>query len=140
MQSNVAYLRRELPNVTLPAEDKARLEWVLDEFDSLLYDLRNEAHNLEDKLGMHPGEAPNDPGLVNPDPRVALGFLREWPMKAFHGLHAVAQGLNATAQEDPGVGPAFVLVAESAANMLNAYSGLQNVLGRIETGLAAAGG
>lgn len=78
MQSNVIYMRREEAGLALADEPRAALGQVLDELDGLLHDLRTEARNLEDKLGMHPGEPPNDPDIRNHDPRVTMAFLREW--------------------------------------------------------------
>jgi hypothetical protein len=135
MQSNLSYMRGELPRLTLPATPGTELVSVLDEFDSLLYDLRSEARNLEDKLGMHPGKAPNDPGIVNPDPRVTLGFLRGWPQDNFQALHALVQGLEAAHRQDPAAGLAFVLVAESATHMLNANQAMLESIERIEARL-----
>jgi hypothetical protein len=117
----------------LPISDAARasLKKVLDEFDGLLYDLRTEARNLEDKLGMHPGEPPNDPDIRNPDPRVTLGFLCEWPRETFRMLDAVMRELERLAKGDLVSGSAYILVAESAVNMLNSNNDMQDALERI---------
>jgi hypothetical protein len=126
MQSNVDYMRRELPKMSLTTDFEKELVAVLGEFDSLLFDLRTEARNLEDKLGMHPGDAPFDPGIVNPDPRVTMRFLREWPIETFQMLNAVVQKLDLAA------GSAYILVAESAVNMLNARRAMLAALERLD--------
>lgn len=135
MQSNVSYMRREQAGISLPDAARASLKKVLDEFDGLLYDLRTEARNLEDKLGMHPGEPPNDPDIRNPDPRVTMGFLREWPRETFRMLDAVVRELERLAAGDRATGSAYLLVAESAVNMLNADNALLEALERIEARL-----
>ncbi len=132
IQSNVNFVRSELANVTLPDDESVSLTKMLNEFSGLLYDLRTEARNLEDKLGMHPGEPPNDPGICNPDPRATLGFLREWPRGAFISMNAVVEKLQAAMRRDPAVGLAYILVAESASNMLRAYSEILNAIERID--------
>jgi len=132
VQSNVSYMRREQAGI--PISDAARnsLKKVLDEFDGLLYDLRTEARNLEDKLGMHPGEPPNDPDIRNPDPRVTLGFLREWPRETFQMLDVVVRALERLAAGDRATGSAYLLVAESAVNMLNAHKDVLEAVDRTE--------
>lgn len=135
MQSNVFFMRREQAGISLPDASRAGLKKVLDEFDGLLYDLRTEARNLEDKLGMHPGEPPNDPDIRNPDPRVTMGFLREWPREPFRMLDATVRELERLVAGDMAAGSAYVLVAESAVNMLNADNELQDALVRIDARL-----
>lgn len=139
MQSNVGYMRREQVGLAMPDAVRADLGKVLGEFDSLLYDLRTETRNLEDKLGLHPGEAPNDPGIVNPDPRVTMGFLREWPRESFLMLDAVVRELAELAEGDQAAGIVYILVAESAVNMLNANTAQLEALERIGATLEKAG-
>lgn len=139
VQSNVSYMCLELANVPLSEELKPELVGVLYEFDSLLHDLRAEARNLEDKLGMHPGEEPNDPNIVNPDPRVTLGFLSEWPKESFLMLDAVVRKLEQVAQRDMTAGSAYILVAESAVNVLKAHTEMLDAVERIRATLEKAG-
>lgn len=139
MQSNVSYMEREQAGIAMPDAVRADLAEVLGEFDNLLYDLRTEARNLEDKLGMHPGEEPNDPDIVNPDPRVTMGFLREWPRETFLMLDAVVRALAELAEGDQAAGIVYILVAESAFNMLNANTALLEALDRIGATLEKVG-
>ncbi len=135
MQSYVGYMRSEQAGIPLPDAARASLKKALDEFDGLLYDLRTEARNLEDKLGMHHGEQPNDPDILNPDPRVTMGFLREWSREPFQMLDAVVRELDRPSEGDMAAGSAYILVAESAVNMLTANNALLEALERIEAGL-----
>jgi len=132
MQSNVSYMRREQAGIAISDAVRTSLKKVLDEFDGLLFDLRTEARNLEDKLGMHPGEPPNDPDIRNPDPRVTLGFLREWPTEPFLMLDTMVRELERLAAGDRAAGSAYLLVAESAVNMLNAHEDVLEAVDRIE--------
>lgn len=139
MQSNVSYMGREQAGIAMPDAVRADLAEVLGEFDNLIYDLRTEARNLEDKLGMHPGEEPNDPDIVNPDPRVTMGFLREWPLESFQMLDAVVRELEKLTESDKAAGIAYLLVAESAVNLLGAHAALQGALDRIGAILEQSG-
>ena len=53
---NIANIRKELPSLTIPQAEKLRIGKVCEEFEGAVYDVRKEIRNLEDKLGMHPGE------------------------------------------------------------------------------------
>jgi hypothetical protein len=132
MQQNVYFMLQESSNVYLPDTLESRMASMLGEFDSLLHDLRDEAKNLEDKLGMHVGEAPNDPGIVNKDPLVTVGFLREWPEETFQIMDDLVKALDVATRNDPRAGTAFILVAESATNMLSAFHDMQVALDQIE--------
>jgi hypothetical protein len=60
------------------------------------------------------------------DPRVTLGLIGRWTREQFLLLDPLVRRLY-------GSGAAYVLVAESAANMLNAWAGMKEAL----DGLAA---
>jgi hypothetical protein len=81
---------------------------------------------------MHVGEEPNDPGIVNKDPWVTVGFLREWPEELFQIMDDLVKALDVATRNDPRAGTAFILVAESATNMLSAFHDMQVALDQIE--------
>lgn len=66
---------------------------------------------------------------------MTLAFLREWPREPFLMLDAVVRELERLAEGDMAAGSAYVLVAESAVNMLNADHAVLEALERIEARL-----
>lgn len=126
LQSNADYVAREIDNLPDSAEVKASIVGVCDGLNGLACDLRSEVLNLHDKLGLRPGEPPYDPDIVNPDPRVTLGLFRNWPREELGKLNELVQRL--TGEDSAG----FVLVAESATNILNAYHRAMEAADRIE--------
>jgi len=133
ISANVEYVLEELLRIRLrigvPVADDA--EAVFIDFRACLYDVRPEIPNLRDKLGLGTPGQPQDPGIANPDPRVTAGFIRDWLHADFETLHALVQRL-AAGKDNPGTGLAWMLVAESAANMLNAFLGMVTTLEELE--------
>jgi hypothetical protein len=129
--SNASYMRGELENLGCSSDRNARIEHLCGELDGLAYDLRTEVYNLQDKLGLRPGEEPWDPDIANPDPRVTLDFFRDWPRAVFEEMHDLVQTLKEDSENEGGTLP-FILVAESGANMLNAHKDVLDAIDRIE--------
>jgi len=130
MAGNIDYIRNELPTLIIPQAEKLRIGQICEEFEGAVYDVRKEIRNLEDKLGMHPGEAPHDPDIKNPDPAVTMGFIDRWLRSEIEAMHQTVLHLDQLSKDDRALGGAYLLVSESAANILNAYSNLQESLGK----------
>ena len=128
MAANLAYIGRELPALTMGDEVRAAITGMCDEFGSALYDVRKEVRILEDKLGMHPGEEPFDPDVVNPDPRGTLYLIETWLSRELERLHTVVKGLERGAEREPTLGIIFVLVSESGGNILKAFVAIRERL------------
>jgi hypothetical protein len=135
ISNNVEYVLNELPTACPGVELRRQIDRVFRDFHNCLYDVRPEIPNLADKLGLNPGQPPNDPDIANPDPRVTIGFIRNWLQREFDDLHVLVQKLGAD-RGKPEVGLMFTLVAESAANMLNAFVGMLVALEEVEAAVA----
>jgi hypothetical protein len=134
---NLAYIQKELPTLSIPAEIRDEISTVCDKFQWTLSDVRKEIRSLEDKLGMHPGEKPFDPHSVNPDPQVTIGFIQRWILEELQTLHELVQKLDKLAEQDSqSYDLVGLLVRESATNILKAYLGTQNdlkfIVGQLE--------
>ena len=132
VSANIHYVEKALPTISIDDSERSQIVELCDEFHSALYDVRKEVRNLEDKLGMHPGEEPFDPDIVNPDPKVTMSFIDEWMRDAIVLMHGTVKKLEAlsTSKADGG---AYLLVAESAVNILGAYSAIKDALAAIES-------
>lgn len=76
------YILKEIRTLDAPKNLEDRVCSVCEEFENTLRDVKKEIRVLEDKLGMHPGEEPFDPGVVNPDPKVTIGLIDRWLRKS----------------------------------------------------------
>jgi hypothetical protein len=127
---NIDFVQQELPNVRVPEAAAAQIRTVFSDFYSCCYDVRTEIKNLTDKLGLGDPDHPCDPGIANPDPRVTMGFIGNWLHAEFEKLHVLVQSLTGDKSS------AYLLVAESAVNMLNAFAGIHAALEQIAAAVA----
>jgi len=115
--SNVAYIRRELPQLQLSDDLRSKAEEVCstlidtyhDLVDSLLSDL-DELLNVE-----APVPLPID------SVRVVLDQMIRCFQAGIDMMHELVTALETAKETEPSCVEAYVLVAESAANILNAY-------------------
>ena len=135
ISGNIHFIEKELPSLAISRSEQLQIADLCAEFESALYDVRKEVRNLEDKLGMHPNEEPFDPDIKNPDPKVTMGFISDWLREPIGQMHENVLRLQRAAQSDAGFARAYVLVSESAVNVLNSYSAILDALGTIDATL-----
>jgi hypothetical protein len=135
---NIRYISNEMPKLTIPQSERSRIENVCANFESAIYDVRKEIRNLEDKLGMHPGEEPFESEL-NPDPRVTMRFIQQWLRTEIEAMHELVVHLENVSMDDHALGIPFLLVAGSAVNILGAYATIRLSLESIEASLERKG-
>ena len=132
---NINYIRNELPSLSISHTDQLRVDNLCEQFRSALYDVRKEIRNLEDKLGLRRSEDPFDSNINNSDPLVTMGFIERWLWTEIEVMHQSVLHLDKLSKDDHALGGAYLLVAESAANILNAYSTVRKSLGSIKASL-----
>jgi len=125
---NLTYIINELQTLTVAEGLKKEIILVCQTFTSTLYDVNKEIRNLEDKLGMHPDDEPFDSSIVNPDPKVTMGFIDQWIIREVQAMHKLVVKLQALAYLDRSLIGVKVLVMESATNILNAYKDINKEL------------
>lgn len=130
---NVTFMQREVDTLDVSQGVKEQVLAVCEQFRSTLYDVKKETRTLEDKLGMHSGEEPFDPDVVNRDPVSTMGFIEQWLQQDIEILHKLIKRLEESKGSDGSV--VFVLCAESGVNILNSYRGIKEALALIRQGL-----
>lgn len=126
IEANLNYILKEIRTLDAPKNLEDRVCTVCEEFENTLRDVKKEIRVLEDKLGMHPGEEPFDPGVVNPDPKVTIGLIDLWLGKSIDQMHNLIKSLEGS--KDPDTITVYVLCAESGANILNCYRQIKDNL------------
>jgi hypothetical protein len=133
LRDNASYMEKEAPGLADSQQVKAAIAERCASLASLAWDLADEVINLQDKLGLRAGEPPHDPAIVNPDPRVTLTFFRNWPVEELSKLNDLVESLRVDNMAQTGSsGLSFILVAESATNILNAYIRAIDAVDRIQ--------
>lgn len=111
--SNALFVQRELPNVALPPELRERTAALCESLVGTKHDVLTELDEYRELAASGADEAVLDQ-------RVAR--MVRWLGDDVAELDAVVRSLDAAAQGDREVGSAYVLVAESAANVLRALA------------------
>ena len=129
--ANVSYIQKELPALKVSRVERKRIDESCTEFQDAIYDVGKEILNLEDKLGLHPGQEPFDPNITNPDPRVTMGFIASWLLAEIETMHQTVLRLDLAAAKAPTNGGVYLLVSESATNILRSYNKIKKILNAI---------
>ncbi|HCF99551.1 MAG TPA: hypothetical protein DEV93_03305 [Chloroflexi bacterium] len=131
---NISYALGELPSLGVQDGIRASIREFLAELASTLYDVRKEVWTLSDAL--HPPEDPKvlDAVEAGTDPRSTGSLIDTWLRRELERMHQLVISL----QGDPALSLAYVLLTESAANILHAFSRLEAALDAITAGLEQA--
>ena len=124
ISENLSYIQKELPELHAPENLRDEIIAACRDFEAAIWDVNSEIRNLEEKLGMCPGE----PETANPDPRVPIGLIGRWMRAEIERMHQLVIKLRELASEDANMGGLEVLVTESAANILYAHKDIRDSL------------
>lgn len=120
MLSNASYIEKELPSFRLTAERRVEILGVCAALVSAKHDVISELHELHDLSA-----------LTSNSIEHRVKRILDWLSEELAKLHAVVTDLQVTAgdSESP-----YILVAESAVNILNAYTLAADAAKRIGDG------
>lgn len=128
IRANLHYVLRELPTLKLLPERRDHISNVCTDFLFTVEDLIKEACEVEEQLQMAPSSRR----------ATLLHFLNaagQQLEEELRQLHDVVLSLKSATDSEPALGLVFVLVAESATNILHAYAAIKE---RLENLRAAA--
>ena len=143
IDQNASYVLRELPSLrSLGEQDRARIREVWDSLASCCYEVEKEVRNLGDKLGLHGDDEWFDPDISNDDARVTTNFITSWLNDDIQKIDELVRALDQS-KDRPGCSLAYILVAESAMNVLHSmqriYDAVDQVHALVPLRRAAAG-
>ena len=119
MLSNAAYIQRELPGLELSAALRAPVESICSRLVGTKHDILTELHELQGTAG----------GCENPSEIVQIVTkILQWIQQDISELHEVVIALEKASEHDQGVTLAYLLVAESAVNIIEASGRLHEAL------------
>jgi hypothetical protein len=124
ISENLSYIQKELPQLHAPENLRDEVATACRNFEAAIWDVNSEIRNLEEKLGMCPGE----PETLNPDPGVTIGLIDGWMRAEIVTLHQLVTKLRDLESEDANMQGLEILVTESGANILHAYKDLRDNL------------
>ena len=113
MLANASYIQKELPNVDMPDSLRAMTEKVCSGLVGTKFDIVSELSELDELLG-----APESETRVI-DTRV--NRIVAWLRDDIDQMHELVTALDSASKEDSAYALAYMLVAESGANILKAF-------------------
>lgn len=116
MLENAAYIEKELPSIEIGEESRRQILDICSALVGTKHDVVSELGELAD-LDLSPGAN----AIQNRVKRI-MG----WSAEELPKLHGLVQALQAGSDQDRGAGLAFLLVAESATNILKAFSAMSD--------------
>ena len=113
MLENASYMQRELPNVPIDDSLRRAAEDMCSQLVGTKHDITTEIDELDELLERQPSRE-----------EVARYVERivRWLRDDMAQMHEVVTALDAAAQRDATYTRAFVLISESAANILSAFN------------------
>ncbi len=139
IESNLDYIARELPSLSVPHETKLEVsEWTR-RLGSVVHDINKEISDLADTLRMHSSEKSFDLGTANHNPEVRMDYIRDGLKNELPELNSTVQRLKSLAGKDlQTYGLVFLLVSESATNILQSCEAIFGALDTIHLTLLNA--
>jgi hypothetical protein len=117
MLQNATYIQGELSNVEMPEDLRAITEEVCMSLIGTKHDIISELAELEDLLG-----AQAETAVVGS----RVNRVVSWMGEDIEKVYELVSALQVASQKDPSYMLAFALIAESGANILNAFSATAN--------------
>ena len=124
MLKNGVYIESELPNMELPNGLHDKAKQVCSDLIGTKHDVIHEIFCISDFLET----SPKDEAAI----RLRIGRIIDWLSEPIRKMHELVQELQAASRNDRRYGPTFVLIAESATNILNAFNSTVDVAGAVE--------
>ena len=126
MLANASYIQKELPGVNMPNALRAMTEQVCSKLIGTNFDIVSELSELDELLG-----APEPERRVI-DTRV--NRIVAWLQDDINQMHELVTALDSASTEDSAYALAYMLVAESGANILKAFSATTEAADKIDAG------
>ncbi len=113
MLGNASYVQGELPNVEIAKKLRSRIESVCSSMIGTKHDIITELSEMDELLSSDP---------VSPQVSVRVDRIVKWLGEDVSALHRLVTDLKTACQRDSACGSAYVLVMESATNIVSAFN------------------
>ncbi len=113
MLESATYIQRELPNVQMDDSIRATTEELCSALVGTKHDMFTEAFELDELLAAEASES---------DILVRVNRIVQWLWQDVERMHQLVTALESASKRDPAFGLAYLLIAESATNILQAFN------------------
>lgn len=126
MLETAEYIQAELPDIQIGEALRLQAETVCIALIGTKHDVISALFELDNLLRQR--------GASSSEIASRLNRVIRWLQEGVLGMHEFVMALDSAKQRNPAVVPAYVLVAESAANILNAYNRMTEAVDRLGIG------
>ncbi len=113
MLESAIYIQKELPNVLMDDLLRAQTEQICSALVGTKHDVISDLFELDELLASKPQKS----AIVS-----RVDRLERWLWEDITKMHVIVTALNSASTQDPKRGSAYLLVAESATNILNSFN------------------
>ena len=113
MLESAIYIQKELPNVLMDDLLRAQTEQICSTLVGTKHDVISDLFELDELLASKPQKS----AIVS-----RVDRLERWLWEDITKMHVIVTALNSASAQDPKRGSAYLLVAESATNILNSFN------------------
>lgn len=113
MLENAIYIQKELSNVLMDDSLRAQTVEVCSALVGAKHDAISELFELDELLATKPSKSV----IIS-----RVNRLEQWLWDDIKKMHSIVTALNSASTQDPKRGSAYLLVAESATNILNSFN------------------
>jgi hypothetical protein len=113
MLESAIYIQKELPNVLMDDLLRAQTEQICSTLVGTKHDVISDLFELDELLASKPQKS----AIVS-----RVDRLERWLWEDISKMHVIVTALNSASTQDPKRGSAYLLVAESATNILNSFN------------------
>jgi hypothetical protein len=122
MLEGAAFIRKELPNVHMSEALRVRTQQLCEDLVGTKHDVVSELLDFYDPID---GRSQDEVTLMR------VKRINAWLIEYLPGMHEIVQALDAATQTGVNDKGAYILVAETAAGILNAYKDVREAAERI---------
>ncbi len=123
MMMNALFIQQELPNVQISDELRQQTVELCSVLIGTKHDLITEIFELDEAL---------EKGAGNVEVLRRVNRMVEWAEKDALKMHEIVMALDADAQNDVMNGSAYLLVSESAVNILTPLNGMRDLQAQLK--------
>jgi hypothetical protein len=123
---NVMYIQKELPTLDLADAQRSAIVQICSTLVGTKHDVVSELFDLQDIQGVLA------PGVI----RQRIERIVQMVIEDLNRLHEVVQSLEKATESDRRAGQAYLLVAESATNMLRSFTEMCDAADHYDVGIA----
>ena len=140
MAENIIFIKKELPEITMPDDLRAYILYVCDQFDLALNDIRKEIETRWSTIVDYEINKRNSEDAVKPIFENSFEFRKKFFTGAILPLRKMVEDPEIETKKDDVDSILLMLVMESTTNILNSFNSMDNDMNILDASYALESG